>query len=164
MTGPGLRAVVIAGHTGDAETARAGLASIDPGVRAAALGALERLGALDADTISAALGDAEAAVLRIRRGATQWLLVSNASGRPLAVTDANGVVSMRFSNSGDFSGVAWETYAETFAWVLDAGDGLKCGLKRAQPGSGPVHSADFFNTIGSKRSSDRFDRMTGSRS
>jgi HEAT repeat protein len=64
VTGPGLRAVVIAGHTGDAETARAGLASIDPGVRAAALGALERLGALDDDTISAALGDAEAAVRR----------------------------------------------------------------------------------------------------
>lgn len=64
MTGPDLRAVVIAGHTGDAETARAGLASADPGVRAAALGALDRLDALDADTITAALGDAEMAVRR----------------------------------------------------------------------------------------------------
>lgn len=64
MTGPGLRAVVVAGHTGDAETALAGLASADPGVRAAALGALERLDALDADTITAALDDADVAVRR----------------------------------------------------------------------------------------------------
>ena len=64
MTGPDLRAVVIAGHSGDAETARAGLESADPSVRAAALGALERLDALDADTITAALGDAEMAVRR----------------------------------------------------------------------------------------------------
>jgi HEAT repeat protein len=64
VTGPDLRAVVVAGHTGDVEIARAGLASADPGVRAAALGALERLDALDADTITAALGDAEVAVRR----------------------------------------------------------------------------------------------------
>ncbi len=64
MTGPDLRAVVVAGHTGDAATARAGLASVDPGVRAAALGALERLDVLDADTITAALGDADVAVRR----------------------------------------------------------------------------------------------------
>jgi hypothetical protein len=64
VTEPDLRAVVIAGHRGDAETVRAGLTSADPGVRAAALGALERLGALDADTITAAFGDAEMAVRR----------------------------------------------------------------------------------------------------
>jgi HEAT repeat protein len=64
VTGPDLRTVVVAGHTGDAETARAALTSADPGVRAAALGALERLDALDADTITAALGDAEVAVRR----------------------------------------------------------------------------------------------------
>jgi HEAT repeat protein len=38
--------VVIAGHTGDVAAARAGLAHPDPSVRASALGALERLGAL----------------------------------------------------------------------------------------------------------------------
>ena len=64
MTEPDLRAVVIAGHRGDVETAHAGLTSADPSVRAAALGALERLDALDADTITAALGDAEMAVRR----------------------------------------------------------------------------------------------------
>ena len=64
MTEPDLRAVVIAGHRGDAATAHAGLTSADPSVRAAALGALERLDALDADTITAALADAEMAVRR----------------------------------------------------------------------------------------------------
>jgi HEAT repeat protein len=64
VTGPDLRAVVVAGHVGDVETARAGLTSVDPGIRAAALGALDRLDALDADTITAALSDADVAVRR----------------------------------------------------------------------------------------------------
>jgi hypothetical protein len=64
VTGSDLRAVVVAGHVGDVETARAGLTSVDPGVRAAALGALDRLDALDADTITAALSDADVAVRR----------------------------------------------------------------------------------------------------
>ena len=64
MTGPDLRAVVFAGHTGDVATALAGLASPDPAVRAAALGALDRLDALDVDTISAALRDTDVAVRR----------------------------------------------------------------------------------------------------
>ena len=64
MTEPDLRAVVVAGHTGDAETARAGLTSLDPGIRAAALGALERLDALDPATITTALDDTEVAVRR----------------------------------------------------------------------------------------------------
>jgi HEAT repeat protein len=55
-------AVVLAGHTGDAAAARAGLADDDPGVRAAALGALDRLGALRPDDLMAALGDADAHV------------------------------------------------------------------------------------------------------
>jgi HEAT repeat protein len=64
VTGPDLRAVVVAGHVGDVETARAGLTSVDPGVRAAALGALDRLDALDDDTITASLSDADVAVRR----------------------------------------------------------------------------------------------------
>ena len=64
MTESDLRSVVVAGHVGDVETARAGLASVDPGVRAAALGALDRLDALDTDTITAALSDADVAVRR----------------------------------------------------------------------------------------------------
>jgi HEAT repeat protein len=49
--------VTIAGHTGDAATARAGLASPDPAVRSAALGALERLGRLSDDDLREALAD-----------------------------------------------------------------------------------------------------------
>jgi HEAT repeat protein len=64
VTGPDLRAIVVAGHVGDVETARAGLTSVDPGMRAAALGALDRLDALDDDTIAAALSDADVAVRR----------------------------------------------------------------------------------------------------
>lgn len=51
------RAVVLAGHTGDAEQARAGLADADPDVRAAALGALARIAALTDDDLVAALAD-----------------------------------------------------------------------------------------------------------
>jgi HEAT repeat protein len=61
---PDLRGVAVAGHTGDVATARAGWRSTDPAVRAAALGALHRLHALDVDTLATALVDAEVAVRR----------------------------------------------------------------------------------------------------
>ena len=59
------RAVVVAGHTGDVATATAHRADPDAGVREAALGALDRLGALDDAGLSAALGD-ESPVVRRR--------------------------------------------------------------------------------------------------
>lgn len=58
------RAVAVAGHQGDVATARAGLGDDDAGVRATALGALDRLGALTADELGAALGDADPGVRR----------------------------------------------------------------------------------------------------
>ena len=58
------RAVAIAGHTGDVETARRGLAHDDGDVRSAALGALQRLGALDDATVTAAFADPDPAVRR----------------------------------------------------------------------------------------------------
>lgn len=58
----------MAGHTGRPEVAWAGWHSAEPGTRAAALGALERLGVLDDATLSAALGD-DATEVR-RRAAT----------------------------------------------------------------------------------------------
>jgi HEAT repeat protein len=58
------RAVAIAGHTGDVATARRGLDHDDGGVRATALGALQRLGMLDDGTLTAALGDRDPAVRR----------------------------------------------------------------------------------------------------
>ena len=58
------RAVVLAGHTGDEALARAALGDQDPGVRAAAVGALGRCGTLTAGDLIAALADADATVRR----------------------------------------------------------------------------------------------------
>ncbi|MFM8531312.1 MAG: hypothetical protein ACKOD2_16885, partial [Ilumatobacteraceae bacterium] len=50
MRSPTVRDIVIAGHTGDVATARAGLAHATAEVRIASIGALERTGSLtDAD-------------------------------------------------------------------------------------------------------------------
>jgi len=56
--------VTLAGHRGDAEAARAGLADPAPEVRAAALGALERAGALTIGDLAAGLADPTADVRR----------------------------------------------------------------------------------------------------
>jgi len=56
--------VALAGHQGDAATARAGLRAADPGVRAAALGALERLAVADDSDVAVALCDVDPAVRR----------------------------------------------------------------------------------------------------
>lgn len=61
---PTRREVAVAGHAGDVTTARAGFASADPAVRTIALGALERLGALDAPSLTAAFDDPDADVRR----------------------------------------------------------------------------------------------------
>lgn len=58
------RAVVIAGHRGDAELAARSLDDPDPTVRAAALGALDRCGRLSADRLTTALDDPDARVRR----------------------------------------------------------------------------------------------------
>lgn len=61
---PSNRSVAVAGHLGDREGARTGLASTDAAVRATALGALERLGALTDDVLTDALMDADPIVRR----------------------------------------------------------------------------------------------------
>lgn len=58
------RAAAIAGHSGDVPTALGLLTHHDPGVRATALGALERLGELDDDNLRRALVDADVTVRR----------------------------------------------------------------------------------------------------
>lgn len=58
------RDVALAGHRGDATRARAGLHDADAAVRATALGALERCGALTAVDLERALGDAAGTVRR----------------------------------------------------------------------------------------------------
>lgn len=58
------RAVAIAGHSGDVDHALLAVSDADPTVREAALGALERLGALDDTTLTAALADEQVTVRR----------------------------------------------------------------------------------------------------
>lgn len=58
------RRAAVAGHTGDLATARALVDDPDPKVRSTALGALERLGALDVDTLTSALADPDSGVRR----------------------------------------------------------------------------------------------------
>jgi HEAT repeat protein len=58
------RAVAIAGHTGDVEQAQRAVSDVDHTVRGAALGALERLGALDDEILTVALTDSHVAVRR----------------------------------------------------------------------------------------------------
>ncbi len=58
------RSAALAGHRGDAAAARALLGDPHPGVRAAALGALARTGALTDDELGAGLADRDPAVRR----------------------------------------------------------------------------------------------------
>jgi HEAT repeat protein len=58
------RDVVLAGHQGDAATARAALADPDPAVRASAVGALRRLGLLSPSDLATALTDGDPVVRR----------------------------------------------------------------------------------------------------
>jgi HEAT repeat protein len=83
------RRVALAGHKGDAEFARRGLADSDAAVRVAALGALARLGALRTADVEDALGDDAPAVRR--RAVASALTVRGAGTRstlPHAVTGA----------------------------------------------------------------------------
>lgn len=58
------REVAVAGHVGGVETARRGLHDQDGAVRATALGALDRLGALEDEVLAGALADADPQVRR----------------------------------------------------------------------------------------------------
>lgn len=64
MSEPTRRSVAVAGHLGDPVAARAGLRSADPGVRAAALGAVERLGVVTDGDIDEGLADPDPRVRR----------------------------------------------------------------------------------------------------
>ncbi|MHB1988245.1 MAG: HEAT repeat domain-containing protein [Acidimicrobiales bacterium] len=64
-------AVAAAGHTGDALAARAGLEDDDPGVRAAAIGALVRLGTVALEDLSRGLDD-PSPVVRKRTAELAW--------------------------------------------------------------------------------------------
>ncbi|MFZ2442426.1 MAG: hypothetical protein WAW51_08695, partial [Ilumatobacteraceae bacterium] len=59
-----LRQLVIAGHEGSEQTARAGFGDDDPAARQLALGALHRMGKLPDADVRVALPDAAAVVRR----------------------------------------------------------------------------------------------------
>lgn len=83
------RAVVVAGHSGDLETARRGLDDVDGAVRASALGALARLAALDDDDVRRALADP---VPEVRRRACELAATRPAVSLLAALGDADPTV------------------------------------------------------------------------
>lgn len=74
------RLVAEAGHRGDAVTARAHLADEEPKVRATALGALRRCGAITADDLAAGIADPSSTV----RGRTAELIAALRGAGPAA--------------------------------------------------------------------------------
>jgi hypothetical protein len=80
------RLVALAGHVGDRTSAVAGLSDPAPSVRATALGALERLGALPDDDLVHALSDPAASV---RRRACELAITHPAVAIEAALDDAD---------------------------------------------------------------------------
>lgn len=89
----------MAGHTGDAATARAGLRADDATVRATALGALDRLGALGDDELATAVGDPSTEVRR--RAAQLAARRPDQDLRPLLDDADTGVVEMAAWAAGE---------------------------------------------------------------
>lgn len=94
-------AVAEAGHRGDAAAARAGLADADPAVRATALGALHRAGALDAVALEAAIADPSPIVRR--RVAEEIAVVGGVSLLPLLDDPDPTVIEVAAWASGEVS-------------------------------------------------------------
>jgi HEAT repeat protein len=86
------RAAALAGHTGDAEAARALLADDDAGVRAAALGALHRLDGLTRDELLAALDDPDPTPRR--RACEVAATFAGAEGSPADPVVASAVAAL----------------------------------------------------------------------
>lgn len=107
------RAVAIAGHTGDIATAEHGLLHDDPTVRATALGALERLGALDDAQLVAAFTDADAGVRR--RAAEIAARHRDVDLAPLLADAARAVVEMAAWACGEHEIVSDDVFATLLA-------------------------------------------------
>jgi len=97
------RDVALAGHLGDERTARAGVESVDPAVRATALGALERLGHLDDGDLVRAFADASPIVRR--RAAEIAATHPGVDLRPLLDDDDPFVVEMAAWSCGEHEAV-----------------------------------------------------------
>jgi HEAT repeat protein len=94
--------VILAGHNGDADTARAALTSVEPTIRAAALSALNRIGVLSPAELVAGLTDADPTVAA--RAADL-----SAQEPPDASVD-HALIDLLTGESGDL--------AEVAAWAL----------------------------------------------
>jgi HEAT repeat protein len=86
------RRVALAGHTGDAATARSGLVDPAPRVRSTALGALARLGLLGPEEIASGLDDGHPEVRR--RAAELAAAVGSVSLLDALTDDDTGVAEM----------------------------------------------------------------------
>ena len=120
LPGAPVRVAVIAGHSADLDTATALVGDTDPAVRAAALGALYRMGELGAVALTAAMADPEVVV---RRRACVL------AGRGLASGEASPEVidslSEILASESDASVV------ECAAWSLGEA-GSNCGPKEVE--------------------------------
>jgi HEAT repeat protein len=121
------RAVALAGHRGDEAAARAGLSDVNPGVRATAVGALARIGALTGDELRAAAQDASA-VVRIRAAevAPRAMVAADAHALLLGLlTDGDGdVVEMAAWACGEVDGVDPTIIARLAGIATDHRDAL----------------------------------------
>jgi HEAT repeat protein len=122
--GAPVRDAVVAGHKGDLETASRLAGDADPAVRGAALGALQRMGALDTAALVAATADPDPAVRRRACGLAGRRLGSGDNGAGLI--DA---LVLALSSDPDTAVV------ETSAWALGEG-GANCGAEAVAALSG----------------------------
>jgi HEAT repeat protein len=101
-------AVILAGHNGDAGTARRALASPDPAIRAAALSALNRIGVLSSAELVAGITDADSTV-----AARAADLSAQEPVTPEAVGVDRALVALLTSDSNENTDLA-----EVAAWAL----------------------------------------------
>ena len=119
---PTRRAVAVAGHTGDATTARRALASPDPAIRATALGALDRLEVLTAAELSVAMADEVPAGRR--RAATIAARRPDVDLLPLLRDDEASVVEAAAWAAGEHESDAAAVLDQLVALAADHGDPL----------------------------------------
>jgi HEAT repeats len=116
--------VTLAGYSGNEGTVRIGIADQDPTVRAAALSALERLGALTSLDVACALEDTD---LRVRRRACELATITPVTSEASHQIDA---ILLRYLQTGD------ETMAELGAWSLGERHQQSSVDSQENPGNG----------------------------
>jgi HEAT repeat protein len=116
------RAVVIAGHRGDLDTARAAFDDADAETRELSLGALQRLDALEDELLMAAMADHAVAVRR--RAAELLALHPGCDPMPLLYDDDPSVVEVAAWACGEHEVVSDAVLSRLIALTTDADDPL----------------------------------------